>query len=198
MAVEDSLSEVILRALISQSGRLYAVGFCYSRGGYGYLKDKINGFNNAAKGGTPFFVLTDLDKTACPPELIRQWLSPPHKKHPNLIFRIAVHEVESWVLAHHDAFAKFLGIKMDLIPEKVDEIPDPKKFLIDLAKKSSQADLRNAIVPPSGSSRAQGPDYNGKLSLFVRESWCAASASKRSPSLARALKTIKEFKPHAA
>ena len=61
LAVEDVLSEIILWEIIKQSKSNIEVGFCYCKRGYGYLKKTINGFNNAAKG-TPFLVLTDLDK----------------------------------------------------------------------------------------------------------------------------------------
>ena len=97
IAVEDYLSEAVLRVMFMQSTRAYAVGNCLGRKGSGYLKKKIKGFNQVAKG-IPFFVLTDLDQTDCPPLLIGKWLSIP--KHENLLFRIAVREIESWLLAH--------------------------------------------------------------------------------------------------
>ena len=126
LAVEDPLSEAVLRAILRQSNRPYAVGTCYCQGGYGYLKKTIRRFNNAAKG-TPFLVLTDLDKADCPPGLIQAWL--PDPKHPNLLFRIAVREVEAWILAHREAFALFAGVQQELIPQDVDALDDPKRSL---------------------------------------------------------------------
>lgn len=192
LAVEDFLSEAILRKILRQSNRPYEVGTCYSRGGYSYLKDKISGFNNASKG-TPFLVLTDLDRYECPPVLIREWL--PEPIHPNLLFRVAVREVESWILAHSAAFAKFLGIRKDLIPVNVDAIEDPKRSLINLARKSPHRELRQDIVPPPGSARQQGPDYNGRLSFFVENFWDAMVAMRYSPSLQRAINAITKFEP---
>jgi hypothetical protein len=113
LAVEDLLSEAVLRKILLYSEKPYAIGTCFCKGGYDYLKKSILGFNNAAKA-TPFLVLTDLDRTECPPVLLREWL--PYPKHPNLIFRVAVKEVEAWLLAHRDAFARFLGIQRRLIP----------------------------------------------------------------------------------
>lgn len=192
LAVEDALSEAVLRALLRQSRNLYAVGPCYRRNGFGYLKKKIDGFNNAAKG-TPFFVLTDLDKTECPPTLISEWLSQP--RHPNFMLRVAVREVESWVLADASAFAAFLGIDPTTIPSNADGIADPKRFLIKLAAKSPKSDIRRDIVPPAGSSRTQGPDYNGRLIGFVQTHWSPARARKRSSSLARTIGALNTFKP---
>ena len=73
LAVEDDLSEAVLRKILTQSNRPYAVGTCYNHGGYGYIRKLIQGLNNAARG-TPFLVLTDLDRVQCPPELITAWL----------------------------------------------------------------------------------------------------------------------------
>lgn len=192
LAVEDPLSESVLRAMISQSGR-YAIGVCYKKNGYGYLKANINGFNNAAKV-TPFFVLTDLDNGICPSALIDNWLKE-KPQCPNLIFRVAVREVESWILAHRSAFAEFLGIKENLIPQNTDQIKDPKKSLVALAGKSRIKNLRDDIVPPAGSAREEGPGYNGCLGYFVSNRWKAEEGRKRSPSLARAWKTLQEFNP---
>jgi hypothetical protein len=59
LAVEDPLSEAVLRTILHQSNRRYIVGNCYSKHGFGYLKKNIKGFNNAAQG-TPYIVLTHI------------------------------------------------------------------------------------------------------------------------------------------
>lgn len=189
LAVEDILSEEIIKQIIIQSQRNFAIGKCYRKGGYGYLQKNIKGFNDAAKG-TPFLVLTDLDKNECPLALIEEWL--PYPKNPNLLFRIAVREVESWVLAHREAFAEFLGIKKDLIPDDVDDLEDPKKKLINLARKSKK---KADIVPAKGSTAKIGPDYNGQLITFVTNSWQVEEAAQSSPSLRRAYNAILNFEP---
>jgi hypothetical protein len=61
LAVEDALSEAALRRILQVVNREYAIGFVYNQGGFGYLKRITPGLNNAAKG-TPFLLLTDLDK----------------------------------------------------------------------------------------------------------------------------------------
>ncbi|MBD2388232.1 hypothetical protein [Cylindrospermum sp. FACHB-282] len=192
LAVEDPLSEAVLRAILHQSNRPYKVGACYCKQGSGYLKKTINGFNNAAKG-TPYIVLTDLDRIECPLELIQKWL--PSPKHPNLLFRIAVREVEAWLLAHREAFANFLGVQEILIPQDVDAINDPKQTLINLAKKSKKRVLREAIVPQPNSTAKVGRDYNGQLVYFVEHFWQVEVAKSFSPSLERAVNAIAIFEP---
>lgn len=193
LAVEDVLSEAVLKEILKQSQRPFSVGNCLNREGYGYLKKIIPGLNHAAKG-TPYLVLTDLDNAECPLALISQWLSQP--KHPNLIFRIAVKEVEAWLLAHREAFAKFLGISITLIPDDVDAIPDPKQFLINLARRSRKRSLRDAIVPAANSTASIGKDYNNQLIRFVQEDWQMELAQANSRSLQKAVNAIINFQPH--
>ena len=191
LAVEDALSEAVLRAILKQSGRPFAVGVCYQRGGYGYLKKTIAGFNQAARG-TPFVVLADLDQQyPCPPALIADWLRVP--KHPNLLFRIAVREIESWVLADREAISSFLGVRQDVIPRNTDQLPDAKRSLMDVVRKSRKREFRSAILPSPGSTAKQGPDYNGPLVKFVESRWKVRRAARNSPSLKRAIDAVRSF-----
>jgi len=193
LAVEDVLSEVVTRKLIEQTQKNYRVTQCLRKGGFGYLKSKINAFNKAATG-LPFFVLTDQDSAnECPPDKIENWLKQP--RNPNLIFRIAVMEVESWVMADRKAFARFLSIPLTRIPRDTDSIPDPKEFLISLARKSRSSRLRADLVPPRGATSKQGPDYNNQLTRFVMGNWDAHAARNNSKSLNRAFVRLEEFKP---
>ena len=188
LAVEDDLSEAVLRKILQAR---YDIGNCYKRGGFGYLKKNIRGFNNASKG-MPFLVLTDLDSRECAPALIKGWLPVPINH--NLLFRVAVREVESWVLADRDRFAKFLGIRKTLVPVNVDAIDDPKECLINLARRSKR-NLREDIVPTKGSTAKQGPDYNGRLVSFVSEFWNPREAMHNSPSLERTIRAVENFQP---
>lgn len=191
LVVEDYLSEAVLRKIIRQSHCRFSIGYCYCKGGYGYIKRKIRGFNNAAKG-TPFLVLADLE-AECAPIQIRGWL--PEPAHQNLLFRIAIREIESWLLADRMGFASFLSINRDLIPNNVDEIADPKQWLINLARRSRKRVLREAIVPAARTTAKVGPDYNGPLAYFVENHWNAIAAMDNSPSLERAVNAIARFEP---
>jgi hypothetical protein len=192
LVFEDVLSEAVLKQMLKQSQRPFSVGQCLNQRGYGKIKKIISGLNYAAKG-MPYLVLTDLDNAECPLVVISEWLTQP--KHPNLLFRIAVKEVEAWLLAHQSAFAEFLGISVDLIPGDADLIPDPKLLLINLAKKSRKRKLREAIVPEPNSTAKIGKDYNGQLIHFVNNSWQVASAQTNSPSLERAMNALIKFQP---
>jgi hypothetical protein len=192
LAVEDAVSEAVLRKMIEQCAGALEVHVCYQRQGQGYLKRNIGGFNSAAKI-TPFIVLTDLDTIECAPFLIMEWL--PHGTHRNLLLRVAVREVESWLLANRVGFAGYLGISEALIPFDVERIPDPKQFLIGLAKRSKKRQIREAIVPKIGSGAVQGPDYNGALVDFAGHFWDIAEATSNARSLARAIERVSNFQP---
>lgn len=193
LVVEDFLSEAVVLKILHESGQPYAVGTRYlGRQGSGYIKKRISGFNRAAIA-TPFLVLTDLDNETCAPQLLQSWLPEPPSR--NLIFRIAVQEVEAWLLAHRDGIATFLGIQRDLIPSDIESLGNPKEVLIGLARKSKRGDIRKDIVPPDGSTRVHGPDYNGRLIRFVEESWSPAQAMKNSQSLSSAARALASFKP---
>lgn len=193
LVVEDLLSEAVALKILGESSQSFAVGTRY-RGlqGSGYIRKKLTGFNRAARA-TPFLVLTDLDRTTCPPQLLQAWFSEPASK--NLIFRIAVREVEAWLLAHRDGIATFLGIHKELIPSNVESIENPKEVLITLARKSKRRDIREDIVPPAVSTSQQGPNYNGRLIRFVEESWNPLRAMQNSESLNRAIKSLNSFTP---
>jgi len=190
IAVEDLLSEVVVRRIAAINGS-YCIGTCYGKSGYGYLKRTVNGFNNAAKG-TPFIVLCDLEDE-CAPSLITNWLTNP--KHPNLIFRVAVREVEAWLLADADGISSYLRVSRSIVPGNVDNIKDPKSSIIELAKRSNKRQLRLGIVPAAGTSAKVGPDYNGLLSAFVETTWNIDRACSNSNSLRRAVKAITSFVP---
>jgi len=199
IVIEDRLSESVVKEILNQVGKKFKVAKrypdlkrLYSSSGFGYIKVKISGFNKAARG-IPFLVLTDLDNYECAPVLIAEWLTEP--KHPNLIFRVAKREVESWVLADRISFACFLNIKEEKIPFDTDKIPDPKRFLIDIAKGSKNRDVRSAIVPRQGSTSRIGPDYNDRLSWFIANEWNLKQAVNHSGSLRRAVKALDHFEP---
>ena len=191
--VEDDLSEAVARKVLSCSPHRYAIGHTYGRMGLGYLKSRVSGFNRAARS-TPYLLLTDLDRAECPPVLIADWLGPIHR-HPNLLFRVAVREVEAWLLAHREAFAAFAGIRTAMIPRDVEQIDDPKKCLIEIVSKSKKRALREDIVPPPDGTRKQGPNYNGCLAMYVHKDWDPNVAGLHSGSLARMIAALGEFSP---
>ena len=191
LVVEDSLSETVARKILNQSSKNYYISTCLCKGGFGYIKKKINIFNKASRA-MPFLIIVDQD-TGCPPDKIKQWFT--HDVNPNLIFGIAVMEIESWVMAHRKAFADFVKIPLNSLPLNMDNIEDPKTFLINITKKSKTKIIKNDIIPPTGSTTKVGPNYNAQLSKFINNFWDVNEAINHSNSLKRAWSKIQNFEP---
>jgi len=131
-----------------------------------------------------FLVLRDLDHDAeCAPALLRG-LAP--RSAPGLMLRVPVREVESWLLGHSVAFAKFLGVSEVLIPRDPESLPDPKAQVVRLARRSRRREIREGLVPYSETFPI-GPEYNSLVSDFAANAWDPAVAASRCDSLSRCL-----------
>jgi hypothetical protein len=191
LAVEDPLSEAVVRKTLATVYPQSPITLCLGLKGKGYLKTKAENLNKAARG-YPVFLLTDLDDPrSCPAGLIRSWLRSP--KHPNLLFRVAVMEVESWMMADRQSFAKFLSIPQERIPLDTDLIPRPKEFVVSLARLSRSSRVRDDLVPARGGTSRVGPAYNLRLASYVGRIWNPEAAATASGSLRRTLDRLKEF-----
>jgi hypothetical protein len=192
LAAEGLLDEHVLRCLLEQSGQPYAPGVCYGKRGRAHLAVNVPRFNRAAIH-QPFVILADLDRDECSPALVRRWL--PDGNHPNLVLRIAVREVEAWLLADRQEFAAFLGVALAQLPSRADEIEDPKLLVVSLARHSRYRSIRDDVAPAPGSTSSVGRNYTAQLARFVLEHWLAERARENSPSLDRALRALGRFFP---
>ena len=184
LVVEDELSEwVVRRALSTRPGR-YAVGSVFGKEGFGYLKRQTPAFNHAAKH-CPFLLLTDLDQNLCPSQLIEEWLGSP--RHPHLLLRVAVREVESWLLGDPVGLSVFLGLRKTFVVANPENLVNPKGELLKLAMMSPRRLIREAIVyrDESSGTLKQGPDYNSALGRFVTKDWEIEQARLKCRSLDR-------------
>ena len=189
LAVEDRLSDVVSTKILESSGIeiVQRIGFK----GNSYLKQKAAALNQTARGVYNVFMLTDLDSPQnCPPQLIQSWISAPLNS--GFFLRVAVMEVESWIMADRTALAKFLSIPEHQIPSNTDDIPNPKEFLVSLARRSNSRRLRDQLVPaPRATTARVGPEYNSRFSEFVQVHWDLERAAVASPSLKRTLDRIR-------
>ena len=188
LAVEDALSDAVATKILENFGIKIVQRIGYQ--GNSYLKDKTPGLNQTAKGHYDVFMLTDLDSPKnCPPKLIQSWVKAPLNS--GFFLRIAVMEIESWIMADRGAIANFLSIPIHRIPQDTDLIPNPKEFLVSLARKSKKKSLRDELVPdPRATTAKVGPGYNARLNEFVRDHWDLERAAAGSASLKRTLDRI--------
>ncbi len=190
LATEDALSEAVGLRLLSEPHCGLRCEQLLRRNGAGYLRTKMTSCREMARHGQPVLVLTDLDRLQCPASLIAQWvggLKPPA----GLLIRVAVREVEAWLLADHDGMQRLLGLSPRL-PSKPDMLADPKQHLITIAR-SARRDIRDDLVPARGAIARQGLGYNARLCAFVASDWSPERASGRSESLKRTRRRLAEF-----
>ena len=147
VVVEGSVDEAVLLRLAEVVGG--TIGPVYGRRGKQYIRGRIAGFNQAA-WQEPWLVLVDLDNYDCAPLLLGDWLPSPAS---HMLLRVAVREVESWLLADRQAMAGFLAVSTALMPRAPEALADPKLELVNLAKRSRRRAIRQDIVPRPGSER---------------------------------------------
>lgn len=191
VVVEDELSEAVAGRLIGdyipQGIILEAAGL----NGIGSVKAKIPGMNQRAYYVGPVFVIADLDNPEkCPLSLVQELIFGLEVA-PAMLLRIAVPEIESWILADCEGIAQWLEIAASVVPRYPESVQDPKRTLVQLAARSHNRALREAIAPfrVLGTNRT-GPNYNEAVGEFVAQRWNPEAARRSAPSLDRAITRI--------
>lgn len=186
--VEGDLDEAVVRRLIRHVGA--EIGSVYGRKGKGYIQEKIRSFNQAAHV-MPWLVLVDLDNSpTCAPTMRRIWLPEPAS---NMCFRVAVREIEAWLLADREEAAAFLGVSPARIPSIPESENDPKRVIVDLAARSRRRGIQDDMTPRPGSGRAVGPAYDDRLVEFVEKHWRPDVAAEAADSLRRCLVCLRRL-----
>ena len=196
--VEDAPSAEVARKLVAERNAsvahklLFFNGFPAMTGGCGALEKKCPAFLNMAKGGLYTVSLTDLDTRACAGALIREWFGISNAQSialpKQVVFRVAIREVESWIMADRQAWAEYIGIPVGNFAVAPDDLPDPKLHLLNVIRKKGRKKRHREMLPTGTASI--GPGYNDVLCEFVQQHWSPVRASAHSPSLKRAIKAV--------
>lgn len=190
LVVEDRLSDAVSTKILQHFDIEIVQRIIYE--GNSYLQRKAQSYNQAAYQECGVFMLTDLDSPEiCPPTLIRSWVKGNLNRW--FLLRVAVMEIESWIMADRQTVSEFLAIPTNRIPHNTDEIPSPKEFLVSLARRSKNIRLREALVPARNDKTAKtGNEYNPRLIQLVRDHWDLERAASVSPSLKRTVNRLAE------
>ena len=164
IAVEGLCDAAVASRLVKHVGR--EPGRLYGTEGKQKLLQRLSGYNEAAQYSS-WLVIVDLEQiTTCVPTFCLKYLSNPAN---GLVFRVAVREMESWLLADRERLSEFLGIASSRIPLNPDSLTDPKKFLVNLARHSKRRSIREDMVPAPSGGRVVGPGYTSRLIEFVSD-----------------------------
>lgn len=196
--VEDAPSAAILRRLVEERNAhhprqlKFMEGFPVLTHGYRKLKEKAPSLLNMAKGGIHTLCLTDLDTSACAVALIRDWFAFPTEVGVALprevTFRVAVREVEAWVLADRHAWARYIGIGAANFAAAPETLRDPKQHLLSTVRRKGRRAVHKEMLPRGSASI--GPRYNEILCNFIASTWLASRAAAHAPSLRRAVDAL--------
>lgn len=190
-AVEGDVDEAVLRRITEHVG--IGVRSVYGKRGKAHLKEHIRSYNNAARF-VPWVALVDLDQDAdCAPPFRSEWLPRPTE---HMCFRIAVREVESWLLGDSERLASLLAVPVSRVPRTPESVADPKQTIVNLARRSRRRGVREDMVPNPRSGRAVGPLYTSNLIRFVsdaRDGWRPDVALTACDSLARCIRQLQDL-----
>jgi hypothetical protein len=187
--VEGDLDATVARRVIAHAGGV--TGTVYGKKGVNYIKNRIDSFNESARG-IPILTLVDLMDTdfGCPVEARDAWLP---NRNEGMILRFVVREIESWLLADRSGMARFLRIRRSAVSYHPENLVDPKRTLVELARTSHSASLRKDLVPNDPSQNAQGKGYTSRVQDFVRKTWDIEAAAENAGSLRRCIRSVRDI-----
>ncbi len=161
-------------------------------GGKSKLDSKIPGLNRSG-ANLNWLIMRDLDDDeACPPELIRDLLSGNFPAS-RVSIRVPVRSVESWILADVDGFSQEFSVGRNHVPGRPDDLESPKRELVNVCRRSRRSEVKETMVPRVGGGRLVGPEYANRIIAFAQGRWDPQRAAGRSPSLHRAITSLKTF-----
>lgn len=187
-AAEGDVDAAVLGRLVAHAGG--RLGQVYGKKGKDHLLKRLSGFANGARLA-PWLVLIDLDNDFdCPPPALAAWLPATPNR---LCLRVAVRQVEAWLLADRERVAAFLRVPVSRVPERPEELDDPKTSMVNLARRSRSRAIAQHMTPRPGSGRNVGPAYASRPIEFVGSpdcGWRPQVAAESADSLRRAMARI--------
>lgn len=187
--VEGITDEVVAKRLLAHVGLV--PGKPFGKRGKADLLARLPNYNQDARHRV-WFAMIDLDNDAlCASQAITSWLP---VKEEGMVLRVVVKAVEAWLMADIERMAAFLQVSPSLFPDNPDTEANPKEKLVNIARRSTNNDVRNNFVPRQGSGVSKGPGYATLLNEFTGKYWRPEEAMLRSDSLRRciyALSTVK-------
>jgi hypothetical protein len=192
VVAEDQLTQAVLHKCISEVLPTYSVARTDVKGGRGNVQRELAAYAALAQV-MPVLIGVDLDSDDCAPTLLGGWGRLPPKA--GLLLRVAVREIEAWVLADQKRVASFIGAAPKDVPKRPDQLTDPKRSLLELARTHAASELKADLVPRNYDALYPriGRAYNLRLCELVEKKWRPHVAREKSESLERALVALEQL-----
>jgi hypothetical protein len=178
--VEGRLDEAVLGCLVREAGA--RLGEVHGTKGKAHLLGHLRGYNESARF-IPWVALVDLDRDAeCAPAIRESWLPEPAE---SMCFCIVVRAIEAWLLADRERMAAFLDVPVSRIPLRPEGEADPKRKLVEIARRSRSKTIKEMLVTGPKSRELVGRSYSLKLARFAEDHWRPEVAARNADSLRR-------------
>ena len=192
---DEATKAVIIRLLRDYAPNLHVVGELPARGSQ--VKAKISNFNSLASR-LPVILLTDLDDEPCGPIGKRNLLGTIVQQ-PDFCINIAVDEVEAWLMADREGFARYFGIPLaqmpvsamqkmsgrKALPEMSVSVKSSWLFTHDLMQRSTNAERKAQVAVSPVDRNSKGKEYNTAVVPFIHNVWNPEIALQGSDGLNR-------------
>lgn len=189
--VEGRVDKAVLERILGQLG--ISCGRIKEYGGCSKLDADIPKFLESTRSHA-ICILRDLDAGECAPSLLDRFGVEKAASPANLVFRVPVRQIEAWLLADTDSFARYFKISKALMPAHPDVLADAKEEVLRLLRRSNSPPMKEGMLPREGYSSRTGAEYASLLNDYTRRLWDPDRARGRSPSLDRSLKAFEAFK----
>jgi hypothetical protein len=184
ISVEGESDREAAKAVVRSAGRTVAT--VVVAGGKTRLDPKIPKYNEASRRAN-WIVFRDSDGQ-CPLILMRHLTAKIGVRNSRFLLRIAHSMTEAWLLADRDGFSDFFHVSPGQLPSDPESLTHAKQTLLALCSKSRSRALRGDLVTRDGQT---GPLYVSRINEFASTRWSVAAASANSPSLSRAIRSIR-------
>lgn len=194
LVAEGLMEKAVAERLLPFCG--HELGKVYGERGCIFIQKKATVFRWLVTETTGVLVLTDFRDTGmeCIPAALQEYLFNKLKEPPRTyVFRFAVNEIESWLLADRDGLAQYLNTDISRIPLQPEFEVYPKQTIVNLARKSKKRLIREGVAPPQGHLSSVGPEYVPLMRRFISDFWNIEKAVCLAPSLKRCVLRLQKM-----
>lgn len=183
---EGVIDRLVAEQLLRQLG-VKLQGTSADAGGGANFWRHLPRYNLAAKHLGVIVAVGDHDNKGCVGPRIASHIG---SRHPDFVLRLSVNEIEAWLLSDVEGLSRWLDVSPANFDTRPDTLVDPKRTLVNIARRAKRRRVRDMLVPDDGSAGQVGKEYRPAVEEFVSDYWRAARARKHSPSLERAILAI--------